>query len=147
MADSLPPDSVFLANCEEATFSEILQRQQRIVLQIELVDTARPQHQMKREALRGYLIPTGGHRVQFRVLLPSAGLTDSRAREARGFFDVLLVAGHSYRVAGNYNDKPHTFHLLDMTKNSPVSPALDLGFFSPVQLDLQFIPIFIPMKT
>jgi len=84
MVDSLPPDSVFLANCEEATFSEILQRQQRIVLQIELVDTARPQHQMKREALRGYLIPTGGHRVQFRVLLPSAGLTDSRAREARG---------------------------------------------------------------
>ena len=136
----------FLSDSEDEIYSEVLQHNHRILLQVELVDSVRPPHRISLDGLRGYSVPAGSRRVQFRILLPSAGLTDSRAREARGFVDVELVAGHHYHVAGNYAGSVRTFYLLDQTTNQSASPAIDLGFFGPVPLNNQYIPIIIPIK-
>jgi hypothetical protein len=136
----------FVADSEERTFSEILQKNQRVLLYIELIDTARPKQRKTIDKLRGFLVPPGARRVQFRVVLPSMGLMDSRAREARGYFDVNLQPGHRYRVAGYYEGTIRRFHLLDLTTNEPVTPPLDLGFFGPVRREALFVPIIIPVK-
>jgi len=141
------PATAFLADAEEKVYSPLLERDQRVLLQIELVDTVRPRQRRQSGNESGYAIPAGTHRVQFRVLLPSTGWQDSGAREARGFFDVTLAAGHRYRVAGRYEQGKRLFHLLDTTTNQAVSPEVDLGFFAPVQRNGQYIPIIIPIKT
>lgn len=143
----LPPGTAFLADTEEKAFSEILQKDVRVVLQFELVDSVRPKQRLTLGQQKGYVVPAGERRVQFRVLLPSAGMMDSGAREARGFLDVTLVDGHRYRIAGSYAGNKRTFHLLDMTTNQPVSPEIDLGFFAPVHRGPDYIPIIIPIKT
>lgn len=143
----LPPGTAFLGDTEEKAYSEILQKDVRVVLQIELVDSVRPQQRLTLDQQRGYVVPAGERRVQFRVLLPSAGMMDSGAREARGYVDVTLFAGHRYCVAGKYAGNKRAFHLRDMTTNQPVSPEIDLGFFAPVRRDYQFVPIIIPIKT
>lgn len=143
----LPPGAAFLADTEEQAFSEILQKDVRVVLQFELVDSVRPKQRLTLHQQRGFVVPAGERRVQFRVLLPSAGMMDSGAREARGYVDATLVEGHRYCVAGKYAGNKRAFHLRDMTTNQPVSPEIDLGFFAPVQRDAMPIPLIIPIKT
>src|SRR6187431_2572659 len=62
-----PAQMAFLGNSEEQTFSEILQKNQRILLQIELVDMVRPKQRKTIDKMAGYLVPPGDRRVQFRV--------------------------------------------------------------------------------
>lgn len=144
---SLQPGKVFLADAEEEVFSEILQAKQRVVLQIELVDTVRPPQRLTLDGRRGYSVQAGHRRVQFRVLLPSTGWKDSGSREARGYFDILLVEGHRYQVAGEYDGSERRFHLFDFTTHERVSAAVDLGFFAPVRREIQYLPLIIPIKT
>jgi hypothetical protein len=146
ISGAVPPGMAFLADAKEETYSEILQKKQRIVLQIELVDTVRPLQRLALDGRSGYVVPAGTRRVQFRVLLPSTGLADSRSREARGYFDVLLVGGKTYQMAGNYEGNKRTFFLRDLTKNESVTPPVDLGFFGPVRREIEYLPIIIPIK-
>lgn len=146
-AAALAPETAFLSDAEEETYSEVLQAKQRIILQIELVDTVRPQHRVTLQSLRGYAVPAGNRRVQFRVVLPSTSLMDSRSREARGFFDVNLVGGHRYRIAGRYEGNARTFRLIDLDSNETISPEIDLGFFGPIRREQQFVPLIIPIKN
>lgn len=146
-AVALAPGDAFLGDAEEEIYSDVLQAKQRVILQIELVDTVRPRQRLALEGVRGYAVPAGKRRVQFRVLLPSTGWTDSRTREARGFFDVELLPGHRYRIAGRYAGNVRTFRLVDLATNEAISPEIDLGFFGPVRQEQQFVPLIIPLKT
>jgi hypothetical protein len=144
---SLPADAAFLADNEERFYSEIAGKDQRVSLRIELVDAVRPRQRVTVDGVECYAIPAGNRRVQFRIVLPSTGWNDSRAREARGFADVTLVAGHRYLVTGKYDQTKRAFRLLDKGTNQAVSPEVDVGFFAPVERSREYIPIFIPIKA
>ncbi len=145
-APTVPANACFLADTEERFHSEILQGEQRVVMQIELVDGVRPAPSADLEQLKGRWVPEGARRVQFRVYLPPVGWNDGRPREARAAVDVDLQAGHRYKVAGKLKDGLREFYLVDIGSGKPVTDPIDMGFFAPVEGPKGFIPIIIPMK-
>jgi len=137
----------FLGDTEELVYSEILQGRQRVAFSFELVDGVRPPHEGRLEGVTGHWIPAGPRRVQFRVVLLPAGWNNGGAREARGVADVMLEAGHRYRIAGDFRSGPRTFHVFDATTGRPVTTPIDLGFFAPVDRAKAFLPLIVLIKN
>lgn len=142
-----PPraEAAFLLDTEERFFSPIIQRDRRVVLTFEMVDGATLPRAVSTEKGRGHWIPAGMRRVQFHVILPSAGFTDSMPREARGVIDLDLQPGKTYRLNGHLKEGMKDFFIADAQTGSVVSPTVDVGFFAPVPAPRGMIPVLIPI--
>jgi len=145
---SLPVSATdcFLANTTESFFSEILQGRQRVVMAFELIDGVAPRAAAVVAGLPGHWIPSGPHRVQFRVYLPPVGWNDGRGREARAIVDLDLRPGGRYKVTGDFQKGIRAFYVADVTSGEAVTPPIDVGFFAPVEGPKGFIPILIPVR-
>ena len=139
-------DACFLANTEERVYSEILQGQQRIVMTFELVDGVAPRTSAVMDGLSGFWIPSGAHRLQFRVFLPPVGWNDGRGREVRAIVDLELSAGCRYKITGDFSKGIRAFYLADATSGQAITQPIDIGFLAPVAGPKGFIPILIPIR-
>ena len=137
----------FLANTEASAYSQILQGRQRIVMTFELVDGVAPRAPATVDGSQGHWIPSGAHRVQFRIFLPPVNWTDGRGREARGVVDLDLQPGCHYRVSGDFEKGIRTFYVANAATGQAVTAPVDVGFFAPVTGPKGFIPIIIPIRT
>lgn len=140
-------DTAIIANSEERLYSEILQGNQRILMQIELVDGVRPPRKHTVGNRKAVIVPSGARRIQFRVYLPSVGWNDGNGREARAAVDVELRAGHTYQFTGSPGAPTNHILLRDLTTGDVVTPPIDVGFFAPVPHGGSgYIPIILPIK-